>query len=106
MISYSIYVIDDEDTIREGITMALEAEYQIKTFSRAETAINAIKENHPDLILLDIGLPDMNGIEVLRRIKALHPDVLVIMVTAYEAIDTVISSMKLGANDYIVKPIH
>ncbi|OGP90119.1 MAG: Fis family transcriptional regulator [Deltaproteobacteria bacterium RBG_16_47_11] len=106
MISYSIFVIDDEDTIREGITMALEADYQIKTFSTAETAIGVIKENPPDLILLDIGLPGMSGIEALRKIKALHADVLVIMVTAYEDIDTVISAMKLGASDYVVKPIH
>jgi DNA-binding NtrC family response regulator len=106
MISYSIFVIDDEDTIREGITMALEAEYRIKTFSTAEKAINVIKENPPDLVLLDIGLPGMSGIEALRKIKALHADVLVIMVTAYEDIDTVISAMKLGASDYVVKPIH
>lgn len=106
MISYSIYVVDDEDTIREGITMALEADYQIKTFSTAEAAIDIIKENPPDLILLDIGLPGMSGIEALCKIKALHADVLVIMVTAYEDIDTVISAMKLGASDYVVKPIH
>lgn len=106
MISYSIYVIDDEDTIREGITMALEADYQVKTFPTAETAMDVIKENPPDLILLDIGLPGMSGIEALRKIKALHADVLVIMVTAYEDIDTVISAMKLGASDYVVKPIH
>lgn len=106
MISYSIYVIDDEDTIRKGITMALEGEYQIKTFSTAESAIDVIKEDPPDLILLDIGLPGMNGIEALRKIRFLHPDVLVIMVTAYEDIDTVISAMKLGACDYVVKPIH
>lgn len=106
MISYSIYVIDDEDTIREGITMALEGEYQIKTFPIAEAAIDVIEENPPDLILLDIGLPGMSGIEALRKIKTLHPDVLVIMVTAYEDIDTVISAMKFGASDYVVKPIH
>lgn len=106
MISYSIYVIDDEDTIREGITMGLEAEYQIKTFPRAETAMDVIREIPPELILLDIGLPGMSGIEALRKIKSLHPDVLVIMVTAYEDIDTVISAMKLGASDYVVKPIH
>ncbi|MBW1887886.1 MAG: sigma-54-dependent Fis family transcriptional regulator [Deltaproteobacteria bacterium] len=105
MISYSIYVVDDEQTIREGITMALEADYQVKAFSTAETAIDEIKNNPPDLVLLDIGLPGMDGIEALRRIKSLHPDLLIIMITAYEDIDTVISAMKLGAYDYVVKPI-
>lgn len=87
MIAYSVYVVDDEQTIREGITMALEADYQTRAFSTAEAAMVAIKENPPDLVLLDIGLPGMNGIEALRKIKGLYPDVLVIMITAYEDIE-------------------
>jgi len=103
---YSIYIIDDEQTIREGITMALEADYQVEAFPEAETAIEAIKIHIPDLILLDIGLPGMDGIEALRKIKGANPEILVIMITAYEDINTVISAMKLGAHDYVVKPIH
>ena len=106
MITYSIYIVDDERTIREGITMTLETEYQVKAFPTAETAIDVIKSYPPDLVLLDIGLPGMNGIEALRKIKSLYPNILVIMITAYEDIDTVISAMKLGAYDYVVKPIH
>jgi len=106
MIPYSIYIVDDEKTIREGITMALEADYSLKAFATAESAIDAIKETLPDLVLLDIGLPGMNGIEALRTIKNLYPDILVVMITAYEDISTVISAMKLGAYDYVVKPIH
>jgi len=106
MITYSIYIVDDEQTIREGIAMTLETEYQVKAFATAETAIDAIKSYPPDLVLLDIGLPGMNGIEALRTIKGLNPPILVIMITAYEDIDTVISAMKLGAYDYVVKPIH
>jgi len=106
MVAYSIYIVDDERTIREGITMTLETEYQVKAFPTAETAIDVIKSYPPDLVLLDIGLPGMNGIEALRKIKSLYPNILVIMITAYEDIDTVISAMKLGAYDYVVKPIH
>jgi len=106
MITYSIYIVDDEETIREGITMALETDYRVEAFSTAETAIDAMKNDPPDLVLLDIGLPGMNGIEALRKIKDLFPDILIIMITAYEDINTVISSMKLGAYDYVVKPIH
>lgn len=106
MITYSIYVIDDEKIITDGITMALEGDYRIQSFSSAEPAIEALQEDCPDLILLDIGLPGINGIEALRQIKASHPDILVIMITAYEDIDTVISAMKLGAHDYVVKPLH
>lgn len=106
MINYCIYVIDDEQTISKGISMALEAEYRVMTFSEAETALKAMKKDLPDLILLDIGLPGMNGIEALERIKGQYPDVLVIMITAYEDFKSVVSAMKAGAHDYLVKPIH
>jgi DNA-binding NtrC family response regulator len=106
MISYLIYIVDDEQTVREGISMALEADYEVEAFSTAEAALDAMKDNPPDLVLLDIGLPGMNGIEALPKIKTLHPEILVIMITAYEDIQTVISAMKLGAYDYVVKPIH
>jgi DNA-binding NtrC family response regulator len=106
MISYSIFVVDDEESVREGLTMALETDYQVKAFSSAEAAIASMNNNPPDLVLLDIGLPGMNGIEALGRIKRLYPDILIVMITAYEDIKTVISAMKLGAHDYIVKPIH
>jgi len=106
MISYSIYIVDDEQLIREGITMALGSDYQVNAFPSAEKAIKAIKSSPPDLILLDVGLPGINGIQALCEIKKLCPEILVIMITAYEDIKTVISAMKLGAYDYVVKPIH
>jgi len=105
MIDFKIYIVDDEQTIREGITLALETNYRVNAFSTAEDAMEAIKKEPPDLVLLDIGLPGMNGIEALRKMKGLFPDILVIMITAYEDIKTVISAMKLGAYDYVVKPI-
>ncbi len=86
--------------------MALEEDYQVKAFADAETALVAIEKDPPDLVLLDIGLPGMNGIDALRHIKDVFSDILVIMITAYEDIDTVISAMKLGAYDYVVKPLY
>ena len=106
MISYTIYIVDDEKTIREGVTMALEDIYRIKDFADAESALTALEKDPPDLVLLDVGLPGMDGIEALRRIKDLQPDVLIIMITAYEDVNTVISAMKSGAYDYVVKPIY
>ncbi|MFC1839343.1 sigma-54-dependent transcriptional regulator [Thermodesulfobacteriota bacterium] len=106
MIGYSIYIVDDEETIRNSVTMALEADYQVKAFATAESAIGAMKDNPPDLVLLDIGLPGMDGIEALSKIKDHYPDVLVIMITAFEDVKTVISAMKLGAYDYVVKPLY
>ena len=105
MISYSIYVVDDEQALAKGIAMTLEKTYNVKALFTAETALKAIRDNPPDLVLLDIGLPGMNGIEALREIKKDFPDILVIMITAVEEIGTVVSAMKLGAYDYVVKPI-
>jgi DNA-binding NtrC family response regulator len=104
-IKYAIYIVDDEKTITDSISMAFEDDYQIKAFSDAETAIAQLEKDLPDLILLDIGLPGMNGIDALHHIKEVHPEVLVVMITAYEDVDTVISAMKLGAHDYVVKPL-
>ena len=105
MISYALYVIDDEETIRESLSMALEGEYTIKTFDEGKGAVKGIQDDPPDLVLLDIGLPDINGIEVLKQIKDFDPHIVVIMITAYEDTETVISAMKCGAYDYVVKPI-
>jgi len=105
MISFSVYIIDDEEIIREGLTMALEKDYNIKSFPNAELAIKALQIEPPDLILLDIGLPGMSGIDALNKIKKLYPDILIVMISAFEDAKTVISAMKLGAYDYVVKPI-
>jgi len=105
MISYTIFIVDDEETITDGLTMAFETEYQVRSFSNAETAIKVMADKPPDLVLLDIGLPGISGIDALGTIKKLYPDLPVIMITAYEDIHTVISAMKLGAYDYVVKPI-
>ncbi len=106
MLTYSLFIVDDEETVRKGIALALESEYSVQGFPDAEQALAALKTQTPDLILLDIGLPGMNGIEALPEIKKLRPETVVIMITAFEDIATVVSAMKLGASDYIVKPVH
>ncbi len=106
MVAYSIYVVDDDSDMREVLSLALEPKFQVKAFSTAGSAIEVIKDDPPDLVLLDIGLPDMSGVDALREIKKLHPEALVIMVTASTDIDTAISTMKLGASDYMTKPIN
>jgi DNA-binding NtrC family response regulator len=104
-IRYHLFIVDDEPTIREGIALTLGNDYQISGFGKAEEALAALEQSPPDLVLLDIGLPGMNGIEALARIKAANPHILVVMITAYEDIDSVIRAMKLGAHDYVVKPL-
>jgi DNA-binding NtrC family response regulator len=106
MITYRLFVVDDEQSIRRGVSYGLKKKYQIETFSSAEEALCVIEKEPPDLVLLDIGLPGMSGIDCLKRIKTLDPHIPVIMISAYEDIDTVVSAMKSGAHDYVTKPIH
>jgi len=106
MVTFTLFIVDDEPGIRTGVSIGLKRDYQVRTFADAESAIHAMASETPDLVLLDIGLPGMSGAEALTVIRRRWPDVLVIMVTAYEDIETVIRVMKQGAHDYIVKPIH
>lgn len=105
MIEYSIFVVDDEEFIRDAAELNL-GQYRVRTFATAEEAIAALEQGAPDLILQDIGLPGMDGIEALERIKQTHPEILFIMITAWEDVDTVVRAMRLGAHDYVVKPLH
>ena len=68
MTNYTVFIVDDEVIAREGITLALEKEYQVKAFASAEAVIDALENDSPDLILLDIGLPGMTGVEALKII--------------------------------------
>jgi len=72
VVAYSIYVVDDDSDMREVLSLALESKFQVKTFSTAGSAIEVIKDDPPDLVLLDIGLPDMSGVDALREIKKLR----------------------------------
>ena len=94
MTPYTVYVVDDEEVAREGVVLALKKLYRIKGFANAEDTIEAVLNNPPDLVLLDIGLPGMSGIEALRKIKGLYPEDIVIMITDYEDVQNVVSAMK------------
>lgn len=106
MISVKIHIVDDESSIRRGTLQNLKKDYEVKAFSTAEDALESLEGERPDILLLDIGLPGMSGMEALQEIKRLYPEILVIMVTAFEDIHTVVSAMKLGAYDYLLKPLH
>ena len=106
MIPYSIYVVDDEAVARKGISLALKKrQYRVQSFGSAEKALAAMEDDSPDLVLLDVGLPGISGVEALQEIKKRYPDIIVIMITAYEDVGTVVSAMKYGARDYVVKPL-
>jgi len=104
MTSKSVYVVDDAQAARDVISMALKKTYNVKSFPSAEAVIEAMSSAPPDLVLLDIGLPGISGIEALVQIKRLYPDMIVIMMSAYDDEKIVVYAMSLGAYDYLVKP--
>ncbi|ACN17064.1 sigma-54 dependent DNA-binding response regulator [Desulforapulum autotrophicum HRM2] len=106
MLDYTLFIVDDEQTIREGIVADIGEDYHLHTFKTAEDALDNLQSHNPDLVLMDIGLPGMNGIQALKKLKAVAPGLLVIMITAYEDANSVIECMEHGAYDYIIKPIH
>ncbi len=105
MIRYSIFIVDDEKDLAEAVALCLAPHYDVRVFGKARDALEAMKGDPPDLVLLDIRMPVMDGIEALERIRHQSPGVLVIMVTAFEETRTVVKAMRLGAHDYVVKPI-
>ena len=106
MIKYTIAIVDDEETIRDSLDIVLGSTYTIRLYEDGESFVTSLDSDVPDLVLMDIGLPRMSGIEALGILKGKHPHVPVIMITAYEDITMVIESMKIGAYDFILKPIN
>ncbi len=100
----SLLIVDDEIGARESLKMLFKDDYQVFLARNAEEAFGQMKENSPDIVLLDILLPDLDGLKVLERIKQEDADLLVIMITATRTIKTAVEAMKLGAYDYITKP--
>ena len=101
----SVLIIDDEVLTLNNLKRALEKEgYEILLADSGETGLETFRANRPNLVLVDLMLPGIDGIEVLKQIKETDVNTAVIMITAYEIIEKAIQSMKLGAYDYLLKP--
>lgn len=103
--SEKILIVEDEVNLRKLLTiLLLQEHYQVIAVDNGEAALKLIEQEPVDLILLDNRLPQMSGLDTLKIIKELHPDMYVILMTAYAGVDTAVEALKLGAYDYIVKP--
>ncbi len=102
-----ILVVDDEHLIRWSLEQNLKKQgYEVVTAGSGEDALRLAREEQPDLVLLDIQLPGISGIEVLEKIKDYDEEIIVIMVTAHGGLETAVNAMRLGAHDYVSKPFN
>jgi len=99
-----VLIIDDESGPRESMRMILKNRYEVALADGAEAGLALARERRPDVVFCDIRMPEMEGPEVLRRLKEIDPDVQVALITAYAAVDTAQQAVRHGAIDYITKP--
>jgi DNA-binding response OmpR family regulator len=101
----SVLIVDDEKNIRLTLSQALEVlEVETDTAANGEDALSKLKEKEFGLILLDLKMPGMDGMEVLHQVSKIRPDIRIIIITAYGTIESAVEAMKLGAADFIQKP--
>ena len=99
-----VLVVDDDAGLRESFRLILEDDYEVVKTANESGALKTVRTTQVDLVLLDIRLPDLDGIAVLEQIKALDEHVEVILITAVQTVRTAVAAMKLGAFDYLTKP--
>lgn len=100
-----VFVIEDDPELREVMATILRVEgYEYETFPEGKSAIKRFSENPADLVLTDLKLPEMNGLEILKEIKGLEPNIPVIVITAFGTTESAVEALKNGAYDYIQKP--
>src|SRR5947207_5039311 len=99
-----ILVVDDDAGVRESLRLIVADHYDVLDVADGPQPLDTLRASQVDLVLLDIRLPDMDGIEVLERMKAIDDGVEVILVTAVKTVRTAVAAMKLGAFDYLTKP--
>ena len=101
-----ILIVEDEKLIRITIRELLESEgYQVYEAGTGAEALEHLVSQEPDLLLLDYKLPDTTGLVILKESRRLHPETGVILMTAYSSIDSAVKAIKLGAYDYLDKPV-
>ena len=101
----TILIVDDDPRLRQSFEKLLTAEgHSVWTAPDGETALNMVQANHPDMVIMDIRMPGISGIETFKAIHQLDSKLPVIIMTAYGTTETAIETTKLGAFDYVLKP--
>jgi DNA-binding NtrC family response regulator len=105
MAEKTILLVDDDASLRRVLAHHLtEAGYRVLTAAGGKSGLEVFTEEQVEMVITDIQMPEMSGLDLLRRIKVMNPDTVVLVITAYGSIETAVEAMKLGAHDYITKP--
>lgn len=100
----SILICDDEEGIRESLKLILEKDYDLSFAHDGNEAISMLKKNPVDMIIIDIKMPRMDGIETMKKLKHIKPDIKMLVSSGYKSVETAQEAVSAGAIDYIVKP--
>ena len=104
--SDTVLIVDDEIAILESVSGILQDEgFGVVTASRGRDALAAVDQWNPSLVLLDVWMPDEDGLTLLTHLKALRPKMPVILITGHGTIDTAVRALRLGAGDFLEKPL-
>ncbi|MDX5628145.1 MULTISPECIES: acetoacetate metabolism transcriptional regulator AtoC [unclassified Brenneria] len=102
---YRILIADDEESVRRMLTAVFSSDgHQVICSGDGQSAISAYREQRPDIVLMDIRMPNVNGISALKRMREIQQDIPIILMTAYAAVETAVEALRLGAFDYVIKP--
>jgi DNA-binding NtrC family response regulator len=103
---FTVLIVDDERTLARSIKLFLEEQgYEAEVANDGDRALQLLEEVHPDVVFLDLRLPKASGLDLLKRIRAYDPVVAAVMMTAHGTIENAVEAMKLGAFDYVTKPV-
>ena len=101
----NVLVVDDEGAIRYSVSKTLQrVGYNVSEAASGEEALDHMQKQHYDVVLTDIRMPGLTGVELLKRIKDTAPDAIVILMTGYASLGTAVEALRLGAHDYLIKP--
>jgi YesN/AraC family two-component response regulator len=101
-----VLVVDDEEGVRESLRFLLDRHFHVQTASSGESALRALREEPVDVVLLDLTMPGLGGVETLAKIREVNDGVEVVIVTGYGSYQTAVDALRLRAFDYITKPVN
>lgn len=101
----SVLIVDDESIVRESLKDWFKDSYRLATVETGEEAVELMQKQHFDILIIDVRLPGKSGIQVLKDVKEIKPHIRPIVITAYPSVELAVEAMKLGAVDYLTKPV-